>query len=138
METGFNIRYFKDAERLLRFAMLLTLLIAGISKFYSHGSFHDYYLSQFTRTTLRLQLPGAIYNVYLHLIPYIEVLLALALLLSKYRRYVIIAWVLYFISLETGHYILEEFATVNGIIPYILLGAATYVLPAHSSLIRRD
>jgi len=33
----------KDAERLIRFAMVVTLCTAGISKFFSHGAFFHYY-----------------------------------------------------------------------------------------------
>ena len=130
--------YFKDAERLLRLTMIVTLLIAGISKFYSHGTFYSYYLQEFTKDTLRLQLPGSIYKVYLQLIPYLEVVLSLSLLWSRYRRYFTIAWVLYFISLEVGHYILQEWSAVNEMVPFILLGTTNYVLPAHRSWFSRE
>jgi hypothetical protein len=33
----------KDAKRLIRFAMVVTLCTAGISKFFSHGAFIQYY-----------------------------------------------------------------------------------------------
>ena len=132
-----NTIYFKDAERVLRVSMILTLLVAGVSKFYSHGSFFDYYFHVFTKGALRIQLPAFFYRVYLQAIPYLEVLIALSLIWSKYRRIFIMVWISYFISLEIGHYILQEWSAVNEMIPFILLGTFAYILPCHSSLISR-
>ncbi len=133
MQNLIDLRTLKNAEFLLRFCMIVTLLVAGISKFSSHGTFHDYYFMQFGKETLRIQLPTTIYDFYLTLIPYIEIIIGVALLFTKYRRIVIIIWVLYFITLEVGHYILEEWMAVDAIIPFILLGVAAYILPAHQS-----
>lgn len=132
-----NTVYFKDAERLLRISMRLTLLVAGVSKFYSHGSFFDYYFHEFTKDTLRIQLPAFFYWVYLQAIPYLEIIIALSLTWSKYRRIFIMLWTSYFISLETGHYILEEWSAVNQMIPFILLGTFAYILPSHTSLLSK-
>ena len=129
--------YLKDAERLLRFTMILTLLVAGVSKLFSDGAFYDYYFKAFTNDTLRLQLPALLYKIYLSIIPYLELLLSLALVWSRHRRIFTVAWVVYFISLETGHYILQEWSAVNEMIPFILLGTAVYILPAHMSWFSR-
>lgn len=132
-----NTIYLKDAERLLRVTMIVTLLVAGVSKLYSDASFFQYYYTEFTNNTLRLQLPASLYKVYLQAIPYIEIVIALGLTWTKYRRIFTVGWITYFISLETGHYILQEWSAVNEMIPFILLGTFAYILPSHASLISR-
>lgn len=131
-------KHLRDAERLMRITMILTMLIAGTSKLCSNGMFHAYYLGLFTRPHLRIQLPAIACDLYLRIIPYIELALGTGLLLTKYRRQVIIAFVLYFMSLEAGHYILEEWLEVDVMIPIIFFGIVAYVLPAHSHWTRRD
>jgi len=69
------------------------------------------------------------------MIPFIELLIGIVLLLTKYRRIFIVIWVAYFISLEVGHYILEEWMAVDAMIPFVLLGVAAYILPAHDKVI---
>ena len=46
----------KDAERLIRFAMVVTLCTAGISKFFSHGAFNQYYGELFRNPQFRIHL----------------------------------------------------------------------------------
>jgi len=46
--------------------------------------------------------------------------------------------VAYFISLEVGHYILEEWVEVDLMTPFIIVGATVYVLPAHRGWFGRD
>ena len=46
----------KDTERLTRFAMAVTLCTAGISKFFSHGAFHQYNGELFRSPQLRIHL----------------------------------------------------------------------------------
>lgn len=123
---------------MLRSTMLVTLLIAGVSKFFSNGSFHAYYLKQFSNEALRINLPSFTFDLYLTLIPFIEVAIAIALFTSFKRRIFIVVWIAYFISLELGHYVLEEFTSANMIIPYILLGVAAYILPAHKYIWKFD
>ncbi|MBK7981096.1 MAG: hypothetical protein IPK06_14035 [Ignavibacteriae bacterium] len=134
MQNYIELKTLKNAELLLRFCMMVTLIIAGISKFCSHGSFHDYYLLLFTKDSLRIQLPSIIYNIALTIIPYIEILIGMGLFLTKYRLVFIVIWVFYFIFLEVGHYILEEWLSVDAMIPFVLLGVAAYILPAHEKL----
>ena len=131
-------KYLRDAERLMRITMIVTMLVAGTSKLCSNGMFHDYYLGMFSRPHLRIQLPGIVCDLYLHVVPYIELALGVGLLLTKFRRRVTTAFVVYFISLEVGHYILEEWLEVDVMIPIILFGIIAYVLPAHSRWSRRD
>jgi hypothetical protein len=45
----------KDAERIVRFTMILILLTAGTSKFFSHGGFFEHY-SQLFQGNLRINL----------------------------------------------------------------------------------
>src|SRR6185312_1610483 len=112
--------------------------VAGISKFCSNGNFHKYYLKLFSNPGLRINLPSFLFDVYLSLIPFIEVGIALALITGLKRRFFIVVWILYFISLEVGHYILEEFTSADLIIPIILFGVAAYILPAHDSFLLKN
>ncbi|MFM9839567.1 MAG: hypothetical protein ACKVOQ_14965 [Cyclobacteriaceae bacterium] len=138
MKEYFNLRILKNAELILRLTMLITLLIAGVSKFFSNGNFYVYYLKQFSNQELRINLPTFTFDFYLSLIPYLEVAIAIALLTSIKRRFFIIVCIAYFISLELGHYVLEEFTSANMIIPYIFLGVLTYILPAHKYIWKLD
>ncbi len=131
MENRISLRTLRNAELLLRITMSVTLLVAGISKYYSHGDFHRYYLKLFSNSELRINLPPSLIDIYLTLIPFLEVGIGLALLTGLQRRFFIVAWIVYFISLEVGHYILEEFMSVDVIIPIILFGVFAYILPAH-------
>jgi uncharacterized membrane protein YphA (DoxX/SURF4 family) len=131
MRDYIELKTLKNAELILRFTMLITLLIAGVSKLFSNGSFHAYYLKQFSNEGLRINLPVFTFDIYLSLIPYIEIAIAIALLTSIKRRFFILVWIAYFISLELGHYVLEEFTSANMIIPYILLGVSAYILPGY-------
>jgi uncharacterized membrane protein YphA (DoxX/SURF4 family) len=131
MDNGINLKTLKNAEVLLRLTMIITLLVAGISKFCSNGNFHKYYFKLFSNPDLRINPPSFLFDIYLSLIPFIEVGIAIALITSVKRRFFIVIWILYFISLEIGHYVLEEFTSVDLIIPIILFGIIAYVLPAH-------
>jgi uncharacterized membrane protein YphA (DoxX/SURF4 family) len=134
MEQGISTRTLQSAELILRLTMAMTLLIAGISKFFSEGGFYAYYFKQFSNTDLRINLPPFSFDIYLTLIPHLEVAIGIALLTSLKRRVFIVFWILYFMTLELGHYLLEEFTSANMIIPYILMGTVAYVLPAHKHI----
>ena len=131
MEQRISTRTLQNAELILRLTMAITLLIAGVSKFFSKGAFHAYYLKQFSDEGLRINLPQFSFDVYLMLIPYLEVGIGIALLTSIKRRLFIVVWIAYFITLELGHYLLEEFNSANMIIPYIIMGTLAYIMPAH-------
>jgi hypothetical protein len=44
---GINTNLLKDAERVVRITMIVILLTAGTSKFFSHGGFFEYYSTLF-------------------------------------------------------------------------------------------
>ena len=134
METRISTRTLHNAELILRLTMAMTLLIAGISKFFSEGGFYAYYLKQFSNEDLRINLPTFSFDTYLAVIPYLEVGIGFVLLTSLKRRLFIVLWIVYFMTLELGHYLLEEFTSANMIIPYILVGTLAYVLPAHKHI----
>ncbi len=132
-----NKTLLKDAERVVRCTMVLIMLSAGISKFFSQGDFFEHYSALF-QGDLRIVLPRTIVDAYLALIPYIEVSLGLALLSSGIKPYTTYAWFGFYLSLLFGHYILQQWPAVNQMLDYIFLGLLCFVLPAHKSLLRRD
>ena len=127
----------KDAERIVRFTMILILLTAGTSKFFSQGGFFEYY-SQLFQGELRINLAPFLVNLYLKATPFIEVLLGLALLSNKIKIYAVYAWFAFMLSLLFGHYILQEWSSVNQILDYIFLGLLCFILPNHASWFSRD
>jgi uncharacterized membrane protein YphA (DoxX/SURF4 family) len=131
MKEYFDLKIVKNAELMLRVTMSVTLLVAGISKFFSHGGFYRYYVQEFAKEGLRISLPGFLFDGYLAMIPYLEVGIGLALITTFKRRVFIVVWIIYFMTLEIGHYVLEQFQAVNMMIPYIVMGTLAYVLPAH-------
>jgi uncharacterized membrane protein YphA (DoxX/SURF4 family) len=133
MENILREKTLRNAELILRCTMSITLLVAGISKFYSHGNFYSYYSKEFANKELRINLPAWSFETYLTLIPYLEVTIGLALLTMLNRRLFIVIWIIYFISLEIGHYLLEQFQSANMIIPYIIMGVMAYILPGYNS-----
>jgi uncharacterized membrane protein YphA (DoxX/SURF4 family) len=134
MESRISTRTLQNAELILRLTMAMTLLIAGISKFFSNGGFYAYYLKQFSNDDLRINLPIFSFDIYLTLIPYLEVGIGFMLLTSLKRQLFIVVWIVYFMTLELGHYLLEEFTSANMIIPYIIMGVLAYMLPAHKHI----
>lgn len=120
-----NLKVSKNEESFLRFTVMILLLVAGINKFYSHGAFDKYYLQRFANGEQRINLPSFLFNFYLDTIPFVEVGIAIALILSLNRRFIIVVWILYFITLEVAHYILKELTSVDLIIPYCFLGCVS-------------
>ena len=98
----------KDAERLVRITMILILLTAGTSKLFSEGGFFEYY-SQLFQGDLRINLSPLLVNFYLTIIPFIEILLGLALLSMKNKIYAVYGWFIFMLSLlftnESRYYI---------------------------------
>ena len=127
----------KDAERLVRITMILILLTAGTSKLFSEGGFFEYY-SQLFQGDLRINLSPLLVNFYLTIIPFIEILLGLALLSMKNKIYAVYAWFIFMLSLLFGHYILQEWSAVNQMLSYIFLGLLCLILPNHSFWFSRD
>jgi len=127
----------KDAERIIRIVMVTILFTAGTSKFFSHGGFVEYY-SKLFQGDLRIQLPPFIVDTYLQLIPFIEIGLGCALLSNRYKWVAVYGWFAFMLSLLVGHYILQEWASVNQMLDYFFLGLLCFVLPNHQSWLRRD
>mgnify|MGYP006436401457 FL=1 len=131
------VQKLKDAERIVRITMILILLTAGTSKFFSDGAFYNYY-SELFQGELRINLAESLVNLFLSLIPFIEISLGLALLSNEYKGYTVYAWLGFMLSLMFGHYILQEWSAVNQMLDYIFLGLLCLILPTHSSWLARD
>lgn len=127
----------KDAERIVRVVMITILLTAGTSKFFSHGGFIEYYAKLF-QGDLRIQLPPFLVDAYLQIIPFIEIGLGCLLLSNWNKRLAVYAWFAFMLSLLVGHYILQEWSSVNQMLDYFFLGLLYFVLPNHPSWFRRD
>jgi hypothetical protein len=127
----------KDVERIVHITMIIILVTAGTSKKFSQGGFYDYY-SQLFQGDLRINLPPFLVNIYLKLIPYIEITLGLLLLSNRYKSYALYGWFSFMLSLLFGHYILQEWSSVNQMLNYIFLGLIIYILPNHCSWFKRD
>lgn len=132
-----NTILLKDAERVVRITMIVILFTAGTSKFFSQGGFLVYYSALF-QSDLRINLPPILVDSYLRLIPFIEIGVALALLTNRLKRYVVYGWFSFFLSLLFGHYILQDWSSVNQILDYMFLGILCLLLPTHRSWLRRD
>ena len=122
----------KDAERIVRLTMIIILLTAGTSKFFSAGGFFGYY-SELFQGELRINLPASMVNLYLSVVPFLEIALGLMLFSNKLRLYAVYVWFAFMLSLMFGHYILQEWSAVNQMLAYIFLGLLCLVLPAHQS-----
>ena len=94
MKNYIDIKIVMNAELLLRFCMVVTMLVAGISKFCSNGKFHDYYLLLFSNDNLRIQMPISLIDIYLTFIPFVEIAIGIGLIWTKFRRYFIIMTIL--------------------------------------------
>ena len=127
----------KDAERVCRLVMITMLLTAGVSKFFSGGGFYEYYSALF-QSELRINLPAWLANAYLLLIPFIEIAIALSLLVHRFKWWAIHSWFVFMLSLTIGHYLLEEFSAVIQMLDYFFIALACLLLPAHSSWFARD
>ena len=137
MNINMTITRLKDAERIVRITMIVVLLTAGTSKFMSHGGFFDYYSVLF-QGDLRIVLPRTLVDSYLKLIPFIEIGLGFALMSTRYKAYTVYGWFGFMLSLLVGHYVLQQWSSVNQILDYLFLGLLCLLLPAHRSWLRRD
>lgn len=127
----------RDAERVVRVTMIVILLTAGTSKFFSGGGFHDYYSGLF-QGDLRISLPPMLVNFYLSLIPFVEIGLGLALLSHRFRWIAVHGWFAFMLSLLVGHYVLQEWSAVNQMLDYVFLGILCLVLPSHGAWLSRN
>ena len=122
----------QDAERIARLTMIIILLTAGTSKFFSDHGFYEYYSALF-QADLRITLPATLVNLYLSAVPFVEIGLGLALFSNRFRTIALYAWFGFMLSLLFGHYILQEWSSVNQMLGYIFLGLIVLILPAHQS-----
>lgn len=127
----------KDAEQVVRVVMLTILLTAGTSKLFSHGGFLAYYSNLF-QEDLRIHIPAFLINSYLQIIPFIEIGLGFALFSNRHKRIAVYGWFAFMLSLLIGHYILQEWSSVNQMLDYFFLGLLCFVLPNHQSWFQRD
>ena len=127
----------KDAERVVRIVMVTILITAGTSKFFSHGGFQEYY-SKLFQGDLRIKIPPFLINAYLQIIPFIEIGLGSALPSNRHKVLAVYGWFAFMLSLLVGHYILQEWSSVNEMLDYFFLGLLCLVLPNHQSWFRRD
>jgi len=127
----------KDAERVVRIVMVTILITAGTSKLFSHGGFLEYY-SKLFQGDLRIKIPPFLINAYLQIIPFIEIGLGSALLSNRHKVLAVYGWFAFMLSLLVGHYILQEWSSVNEMLDYFFLGLLCLVLPNHQSWFRRD
>jgi len=118
-----------QVEFVARYIMALILLTAGISKLFSDGGFKAYYSGIFGNPDLRINLPAFSYEIYLTLIPFIEIGLGAALLVASLKRFTIWAWYAFMASLLMGHYVLQEWSAVNQMLSYFFLGMICHILP---------
>jgi len=130
-------RKLKDAERIVRVTMILILLTAGTSKLFSQGGFFEYYYQLF-QGDLRINLPVLLVAFHLKATPFIEIFLGLALFSNKYKIYAVYGWFVFMLSLVFGHYILQEWSSVNQMLSYIFIGLLCFILPNHSSWFNRN
>ena len=132
-----NTTLLKDAERVVRVTMIVILLTAGTSKFFSHGGFLEYYSALF-QGDLRITLSQFLVDGYLRITPFIEIGLGLALISNRYKHYIVYGWFGFMLSLIVGHYILQEWSVVNQMLDYIFLGLLCLILPNHPSWVSRE
>lgn len=109
--------------------MGLILITAGTSKFFSAGGFREYYAGLFSNPQLRLQMPDWMIQLYLSVIPFIELGLGIALFVVALKPWTVYAWYAIMASLLVGHYILQEWSAVNQMLPYFFLGMICHALP---------
>ena len=111
-----------------RILMVTILLTAGTSKFMSDGGFATYYSGLF-QGDLRIVLPKMLVDSYLAVIPFIEISLGLLLAIPRYKTAGLIGWFAFMLSLLVGHYILQEWSSVNQLLDYFFLGFLFHLLP---------
>jgi len=79
-------------------------------------------------------LPVFIVGAYLSLIPFIEIGLGLALLFERLKPITVYAWYAFMASLLVGHYVLQEWSSVNQMLAFFFLGMIVHLLPSKSGL----
>lgn len=122
----------EQLEMVCRVLMVSILLTAGTSKLMSDGGFFAYYSDLF-QSDLRIVLPKSLVDLYLTLIPFIELTLAQVLLVPRLKPIGLLGWYGFMLSLLVGHYILQEWSSVNQLLNYFFLGFLFQALPCVES-----
>lgn len=128
--NGISEQRLKDAELIVRLVMIVILLTAGSSKFFSGDGFAQYYSGAF-QADLRIVLPAPLISLYLSAIPFLEIGLGLAMMVTRFKPYTVYVWFAFMLSLLVGHYVLQEWSVVNQMLDYFFLGLLCLVLPTH-------
>ena len=109
------------APALLRWAVGLMFLVAGLSKLPKLGGFVNGYLVPAFEDTV---LPGGLVAAYGYVLPFLELILGILLILGICRTLALLLTGLTLLSLAFGQQLLQEHGTVANIFLYILMVAA--------------
>lgn len=111
-----------------RILMVAILLTAGTSKLMSDGGFVSYYSALF-QSDLRIVLPKLLVDTYLVAIPFLEIAIGILLAFPSLKKIGIACWYGFMLSLLVGHYVLQDWSSVNQLLDYFFLGFIFYLLP---------
>jgi thiosulfate dehydrogenase (quinone) large subunit len=109
------------APALIRWAMGVMFLIAGVTKLLKLGGFVKGYLVPAFAATF---LPGALVAAYGYALPFVETVLGVLLITGLCRTTALLVTGVTLISLAFGQILLQQTATVANIFMYILMVAA--------------
>lgn len=123
-----NLRRGMQIEMACRVLMVTILLTAGTSKLMSGGGFASHYSALF-QSDLRIMLPASLVAAYLALIPFLELSLAAILVVPRLKPLGVAGWFCFMLSLLMGHYVLQDWSSVNQLLDYFFLGFLFHVLP---------
>lgn len=127
-------QHIKDIERVLRLFLVSLLTMTAMYKLSIGGDhFVNWYQPKFTDNPYGLSMD--IIAPFMHVIAYIELLLAIGLVVEKTRNVTLYCYFLFLIILMFGHFALSEFHEVNGLFDYLFAGVLLYVLPRHPHLL---
>ncbi len=126
--------YVKDTERVLRLFLASLLAMTAILKLLITGEqIFIFYQPQFANNPYGLSMD--LIAIVLLLIPYIELLLAIGLVIEKTRNIALYCYFILLLVLMLGHFAISEFHEVNGLFDYLFAGLLIYVLPRHPHLL---
>lgn len=113
---------------LLRWALGVLFLAGGVAKLFRLEGFVTGYLVPAFENTF---LPVWMLTAYGYALPFVEALLGLALILGVCRTPTLLLTGLTLISLAFGQILLQNHATVVGIMLYILMTAIALLFPQY-------
>ena len=128
-----NVEKLKDAERVLRVFLVCLLAMTAMYKLSIGGDhFVEWYKPKFTNNPYGLSM--SLIDLFMRSIAYVEILLAIGLLINKTREITLYCYFAFLTVLMFGHFALSEFHEVNGLFDYMLAGLLLLVLPKHPKL----